>query len=98
MKPPSDPPQTRYNSPPCLAADIAPSYFDPLTVDPQQTLDIARWRKAERVWLLPRERPPTQSVQGPIMGSKHLLPFHRTVRNGRALDQYSFSNVPKPAS
>ena len=98
MKPPSDPPQMRYNSPPCMAADIAPDYFDPLAVDPQQARDVARWRKAERVWLLPRERPPTQSVQGPIMGSKHLLPFHRTVRNGRALDQYSFSNVPKPAS
>lgn len=52
MKPPSDPPQMRYHSPPCMAADIAPDYFDPLAVDPQQTLDVARWRKAERVRLL----------------------------------------------
>jgi len=52
MKPPSDPPPARYNSPPCMAADIATEYFDPLAVDPQQALDVARWRKTERVRLL----------------------------------------------
>lgn len=38
----------RYASPPCMAADIAPDYFDPLAVDPQQAQDVARWRMAER--------------------------------------------------
>ncbi|MGE0238484.1 MAG: 5-formyltetrahydrofolate cyclo-ligase [Parvibaculaceae bacterium] len=38
----------RFASPPCLAAEIAPDYFDPLAVDPQQALDVARWRSAER--------------------------------------------------
>ncbi|RQP04459.1 MAG: hypothetical protein D1H97_17770 [Paracoccus sp. BP8] len=35
-------------SPPCLAAEIAPDYFDPLAVEPQQARDVARWRKARR--------------------------------------------------
>lgn len=39
----------RYASPPCLAGEIAPEYFDPLAVDPQQARDVARWRKAERI-------------------------------------------------
>lgn len=42
----------RLASPPCLAAEIAPDYFDPLGVDPQQALDVARWRKAERARLV----------------------------------------------
>ncbi|MDZ4094618.1 MAG: hypothetical protein U1D35_06875 [Paracoccaceae bacterium] len=33
-----------YASPPCLAPEIDPAYFDPLAVDPQQDLDVARWR------------------------------------------------------
>lgn len=41
-----------YASPPCLAGDIAPDYFDPHGVDPQQAVDVARWRKAERGRLL----------------------------------------------
>lgn len=40
-----------YASPPCLAGEIAPDYFDPLAVDPQQARDVARWRNAERVRL-----------------------------------------------
>ena len=43
-----DKPASRFASPPCLASEVAPDYFDPLAVDPQQALDIARWRKAER--------------------------------------------------
>lgn len=39
------------SSPPCYAADVAPDYFDPLAVDPEQARDVARWRKAERVRL-----------------------------------------------
>ncbi len=41
-----------YASPPCLANEIDPVYFDPLGVDPQQAVDVARWRKAERARLL----------------------------------------------
>jgi len=44
----SDVPRSGFASPPCYAAEIAPDYFDPLAVDPQQALDVARWRKAER--------------------------------------------------
>ncbi len=41
-----------YASPPCLAHEIDPTYFDPLAVDPAQARDVARWRKAERARLL----------------------------------------------
>lgn len=37
-----------FSSPPCYASEIAPDYFDPLAVDPEQARDVARWRKAER--------------------------------------------------
>ncbi|MDU9005583.1 5-formyltetrahydrofolate cyclo-ligase [Sedimentitalea todarodis] len=40
-----------FSSPPCLAAEIAPDYFDPLGVDPGQARDVARWRKSERARL-----------------------------------------------
>jgi 5-formyltetrahydrofolate cyclo-ligase len=43
--------QGRYTSPPCLAAEIAPDYFDPLATDPQQARDVARWRRSERIRL-----------------------------------------------
>ncbi len=43
-----------FASPPCLASQIAPDYFDPLAVDPQQAADVARWRKAQREELLAR--------------------------------------------
>lgn len=46
------PPPGRYASPPCMAADVAPEYFDPLATNPQQAIDVARWRKAERKRLL----------------------------------------------
>lgn len=36
-----------YASPPCFAHEL-----DPLAVDPQQALDVARWRKSERLRLL----------------------------------------------
>ncbi len=42
----------RQASPPCLAQEIDPTYFDPLATDPQQAVDVARWRKAERARLL----------------------------------------------
>lgn len=40
-----------YASPPCMAAEVDPAYFDPLGVDPQQARDVARWRRAERTRL-----------------------------------------------
>ncbi|MCF3934897.1 5-formyltetrahydrofolate cyclo-ligase [Acuticoccus sp. M5D2P5] len=40
----------RYASPPCSAGE-----FDPLAVDPQQAIDVARWRRSERIRLR-RER------------------------------------------
>lgn len=40
--------QSGFSSPPCYAAEIAPDYFDPLAVDPEQARDVARWRTSER--------------------------------------------------
>lgn len=40
--------QSGFSSPPCYAAEIAPDYFDPLAVDPDQERDVARWRQAQR--------------------------------------------------
>jgi 5,10-methenyltetrahydrofolate synthetase len=40
-----------FASPPCLAAEISPDYFDPLATDPEQARDVARWRRAERIRL-----------------------------------------------
>ncbi len=41
----------RPASPPCLASEIAPDYFDPPAVDPDQARDVARWRRSERARL-----------------------------------------------
>jgi len=38
-------------SPACMAAEVDPAYFDPLATDPEQTRDVARWRRAERARL-----------------------------------------------
>ncbi len=35
-------------SPPCLAHEIAPGWFDPPAGDPEQARKMARWRRAER--------------------------------------------------
>ena len=40
-------PPRHYASPPCLAHELEPSH-----VDPQQALDVARWRKPQRIRLL----------------------------------------------
>ena len=39
-------------SPACMAAEVAPDYFDPLAVDPVAAADAARWRKGVRAQLL----------------------------------------------
>jgi 5-formyltetrahydrofolate cyclo-ligase len=49
-------PPRRYASPPCLACEIDPTYFDPLGVDPQQARDVAQWRKSERKRLVAARR------------------------------------------
>ncbi len=41
----------RFASPPCMAGEIAPDYFDPLGTDPAQARDVARWRRGERTRL-----------------------------------------------
>lgn len=41
----------RHASPPCMASEVAPDWFDPLGVDPEQARDVARWRRAERLRL-----------------------------------------------
>jgi 5,10-methenyltetrahydrofolate synthetase len=41
-----------YASPPCLAHEVDPAYFDPGATDPQQAADVARWRRAERTRLI----------------------------------------------
>ncbi len=41
----------RYASPPCMAGEMAPDYFDPMGTDPEQARDVARWRRAERLRL-----------------------------------------------
>lgn len=40
-----------YASPPCMAAEVDPAYFDPLGVDPEQARDVACFRRAERTRL-----------------------------------------------
>jgi 5-formyltetrahydrofolate cyclo-ligase len=41
-----------YASPPCFAHEIDPAYYNSADVDPQQVLDVSRWRQAERTRLL----------------------------------------------
>ncbi|MCC5982887.1 MAG: 5-formyltetrahydrofolate cyclo-ligase [Rhodobacteraceae bacterium] len=46
------PPQDRHGLPPSRAAARAPDAFAPPPTDPQQTTEVARWRKSERRRLL----------------------------------------------
>ncbi|TCP38611.1 5-formyltetrahydrofolate cyclo-ligase [Rhodovulum marinum] len=46
-----DKPAARFASPPCMAGEIAPDYFNPLGTDSTQARDVARWRRAERARL-----------------------------------------------
>lgn len=55
MSDPDDAPRG-YASPPCLAHELDPAWFDPLGVDPRQARDVARWRRAERARLLAARR------------------------------------------
>lgn len=59
----------RYASPPCLAHEIDPAYFDPLATDPQQAADVARWRKAERARLLAARQETTAEQRNGMAGA-----------------------------
>jgi len=37
-----------FSSPPCMAAEIDPAYFDPAGMDPAPARDVALWRRVER--------------------------------------------------
>lgn len=52
-----------YASSPCMAHEIAPDYFDVLAVDPEQSRDVARWRRAERTRLLRARRLPCPALR-----------------------------------
>ena len=52
MTSPDDDARVRhYASPPCMADEVDPAYFDPSGVEPEQARDVARWREAERARL-----------------------------------------------
>ena len=73
----SDEAPGRYASPPCMAAEVDPTYFDPNHVDPEQARDVARWRKAERQRLR-GERDAMSVADRASMGERigaHLLRF-----------------------
>ncbi|WP_299822294.1 5-formyltetrahydrofolate cyclo-ligase [uncultured Jannaschia sp.] len=40
-----------YASPPCMAHEVDPAYFDPPAVESDQTWDVIQWRKSERARL-----------------------------------------------
>lgn len=66
-----------FASPPCMAAEVDPTYFDPNHVDPEQARDVARWRKAERQRLR-GERDAMSVADRASMGERigaHLLRF-----------------------
>lgn len=68
-----------HASPPCMAAEVDPTYFDPLAVDPEQARDVARWRKAERTRLR-GERDALSVAERQAVGSAlagHLASFLR---------------------
>ena len=72
----SDTPR-HFASPPCMAAEVDPTYFDPSHVDPEQARDVARWRKAERQRLR-GERDAMSVADRASMGERigaHLLRF-----------------------
>jgi len=74
----------RFASPACMASEIAPDYFDPLGVDPEQERDVARWRKAKRAELLANRRAMSveaQSAMGAAIAG-HLLSLLTTRLNG----------------
>ncbi|MGX0975736.1 5-formyltetrahydrofolate cyclo-ligase [Roseovarius sp. MBR-51] len=62
-----------YASPPCMAQEVDPAYFDPLATDPEQARDVARWRKA---------------VRGRLRGLRAALSMADRQEIGRALSEH----------
>lgn len=81
-----------YASPPCMAAEVDPAYFDPLGVDPEQAHDVARWRRAERARLAGLREGLNQAgraqVSGRIAGHLGRVLGDRGVRRGCVLSGY----------
>lgn len=83
----------RHASPPCLACEFDPTYFDPLGADPEQARDVARWRKAERERLraerlaldAPARRRADQALAGHL---RRLLDMRSDGARGRILAGY----------
>lgn len=73
------------SSPPCMAGEVAPGYFDPLAVDPQQARDVARWRKAQRTRLRDlRKQPGTVSRR---QCANAIIATLRKILNSRKYDK-----------
>lgn len=81
-----------YASPPCMAAEVDPAYFDQLGVDPEQAHDVARWRRAERARLAGLRKGLSQAgraqVSGRIAGHLGRVLGDRGVRRGCVLSGY----------
>ncbi|PWJ16601.1 5-formyltetrahydrofolate cyclo-ligase [Jannaschia seohaensis] len=81
-----------YASPPCMAAEADPAYFDPLGVDPEQAHDVARWRRAERARLAGLREGLVQAgraqVSDRIVGHLERVLGDRGVRRGCVLSGY----------
>lgn len=83
----------RYASSPCMACEIAPDYFDPLGVDPEQARDVARWRRATRLHLRADRQAMSVEARGALAEalSRHLRDFlaaHFGTLRGRVLSAY----------
>ena len=81
-----------YASPPCLAQEIDPAYFDPLGSDPQTARDVARFRVAERERLNAARMAMSVADRAKTVDalSGHLLAFVRALgpAAGRVLSGY----------
>ncbi|WP_370274923.1 5-formyltetrahydrofolate cyclo-ligase [Pararhodobacter marinus] len=82
-----------FASPPCMAAEVDPGYFDPLAIDPEQARDVARWRTAERKRLRESRRtlalPQRKAISEALMaGLERLLAAHSAGTGGRVVAFY----------
>ena len=85
--------EENFASPPCIAAEVDPGYFDPLGVDPEQARDVARWRTAERKRLREARRPfsspeRTQTSVALMTGLERLLAGHSAGKGNEVVAFY----------
>lgn len=89
---PDEDPSQGYASPPCLAHEIDPAYFDPQATDPQTARDVARFRTAERERLNAERKGLSGAARDAMVAalSAHLLAFVRGLgpAAGRAISGY----------